>query len=82
MSAKFPSRKDRLNKILSGRATSSATGFNILLLFPIRVLISSTVHVIQDNLLGHFNSNGGRWQLSSFIVEVDAKDLLRHSAFS
>ena len=93
-SANLPSLKDRLNKILSGRATSSATGFNILLLIPsgplalfgfkmsIRVLISFTVHVILDNLLGHFNSKGGRWQLSSFIVEIDAKYLLRHSAFS
>ena len=90
----MPSLKDRLNRILSGMATSFATGFNILLIIPsgplalfgfnisIRVLISSAVHVILDNLFGHFNSNGGRGQFSSFIVEIDAKYLLRHSAFS
>ena len=66
---------DRLKIILCGisiSAISFATGFNILLLTPsgplalfgfkmsIKVLISSTVHVILDNLFKHFNSKGGR----------------------
>ena len=78
LSANLPSLKDRLNKILRGKATSLATGFNILLLIPsgplalfgfkipIRHLISSVVHTIFDNLLRHFNSKVGSWQLSSF----------------
>ena len=60
--------------ILSGTATSFATGFNILILISsgplalfgfnisIRFFISSAVHVILDSLFGHFNSNGGRGQ--------------------
>ena len=67
LSANLPSLKDRLNKILRGKATSLATGLNILLLIPsgpialfgfkisIRHLISSGVHTIFDNLLRHFN---------------------------
>ena len=34
LSANLPSLKDRFNKILRGKATSLATGFNILLLIP------------------------------------------------
>ena len=48
----------------------------------IKVLISSTVHVILDNLFKHLNSNGGRRQLSSDIVDIDTKYSLRRSAFS
>ena len=58
-----------------------ATGF-VRFNISIRVLISSAVHVILDNLFGHFNSKGGRGQLSTFIAEINAKYLLRHSAFS
>ena len=65
LSANLPSLKDRLKIILSGTAISFATGFNILLLIPsgplalfgfkmsIKVLISSTVHVVLDNLFKH-----------------------------
>ena len=94
LSANLPSLKDRLKIILSGTAISFATGFNILLLIPsgplalfgfkmsIKVLISSTVHVILDNLFKHLNSKGGRRQLSSDIVDIDTKYSLRRSAFS
>ena len=94
LSATLSSVKDRLNKILRGKATFLATGFNILLLIPsgppalfefkisIRVLISSGVHIIFDNLLRHFNSKVGSWQLSSFIVEIDVKYVFKLSALA